>query len=128
MHCQLHSFPSTAAAEAFWRSGGGTAGEHAALAAATEGERVVLLPEQTQLVLSSSTAWRFLLVSSPEAVPRGFQEPGFQDSSWAIIPVPANWQLCGFDTPIYSNITCAFFSRETTQRSALIRLCRPVCL
>ena len=108
MHTPLRSFPSTGAALAFWRVGGGDAGERAAVESALEGERVVGLPSTTQLLLSSETDWRFLLAPTPQQAPRGFQEPSFDDGSWSSLPVPANWQLHGFDTPIYSNIVYPF--------------------
>jgi hypothetical protein len=110
-HAPLRSFPSAAAALAYWRAEGGAAGEKAAAAVletAAPSLRVALLPCSTSLSLNSDTAWRFLLVPSPRHTPPDFQEPAFADSSWAQLPVPSNWQLHGFDTPIYSNITYPF--------------------
>lgn len=48
--------------------------------------------------------WRFTLVSSPDAVPDGFYEPSFPDEGWDVIPVPSNWQMLGYDRPIYTNV------------------------
>jgi beta-galactosidase len=37
-----------------------------------------------------------------------FFEESFDVSKWAEIPVPSNWELQGYGTPIYSNITYPF--------------------
>ncbi|KAK1279060.1 hypothetical protein QJS04_geneDACA016592 [Acorus gramineus] len=47
--------------------------------------------------------WRFRLASDPESVQSGFHESGFDDSAWETLPVPSNWQMHGFDRPIYTN-------------------------
>ncbi|HEY9075290.1 MAG TPA: glycoside hydrolase family 2 TIM barrel-domain containing protein [Anaerolineaceae bacterium] len=58
--------------------------------------------------------WKFKLVPAPEQVPIGFQEEAFDDSGWAQIWVPGNWQLQpeamqGLDDkPIYTNVAYPF--------------------
>ncbi|CAI9102953.1 OLC1v1001355C1 [Oldenlandia corymbosa var. corymbosa] len=52
--------------------------------------------------------WRFVLVQSPENAPVNFHDSGFEDSAWSTIPVPSNWQLHGFDCPIYTNTVYPF--------------------
>ncbi len=52
--------------------------------------------------------WKFQLVAMPEAADAGFILPEFDDSSWADIPVPSNWQLQGYDNPIYANVKYPF--------------------
>jgi len=52
--------------------------------------------------------WRFHLAKSPEAVPEGFWMPEFDDSSWDHIRVPGNWELQGYDKPIYTNVVYPF--------------------
>ncbi|KAE8655542.1 hypothetical protein F3Y22_tig00117026pilonHSYRG00147 [Hibiscus syriacus] len=59
-------------------------------------------------VKSLSGYWKFLLVSNPAAVPKNFYESEFKDSDWKTLPVPSNWQLHGFDQPIYTNIVYPF--------------------
>lgn len=45
--------------------------------------------------------WRFHWVPRPEERPVDFHRPDFDDSSWARIPVPSNWEMQGYGTPIY---------------------------
>lgn len=47
--------------------------------------------------------WRFLFCPSVDACPQGFEQPGFDDANFDRLPVPSNWQLHGYDLPIYSN-------------------------
>lgn len=58
--------------------------------------------------LSLNGSWRFHWVASPEQRPQGFEQPGFDDSAWASIPVPSNVELQGYGTPIYTNIRYPF--------------------
>ena len=48
--------------------------------------------------------WKFHGSLRPADRPLEFYRTDFNDSSWHTIPVPSNWQLHGFDIPIYSNI------------------------
>ncbi|KAL7120394.1 hypothetical protein ACP275_02G120100 [Erythranthe tilingii] len=59
-------------------------------------------------VKSLSGNWRFFLATSPSDAPSEFYDSSFQDSAWATIPVPSNWQMHGFDKPIYTNIVYPF--------------------
>jgi len=52
--------------------------------------------------------WKFRWARTPEERPRGFERPGYRVASWKTIPVPSNWQLQGYGTPLYSNITYPF--------------------
>jgi beta-galactosidase len=52
--------------------------------------------------------WKFSLFSRPEQVQERFIEQDFDDSEWASIDVPSNWQLQGFDKPIYTNVKYPF--------------------
>ncbi|WP_342321841.1 beta-galactosidase [Kosakonia sp. BYX6] len=47
--------------------------------------------------------WRFNFFASPEAVPESWIETDCADA--VAMPVPSNWQMQGFDTPIYTNVT-----------------------
>ncbi len=54
--------------------------------------------------LSLNGEWRFHLVSHPSERPRDFFREGFNDSAWDRIPVPSNWEMLGYDKPIYANV------------------------
>ncbi len=59
-------------------------------------------------VLPLGGSWRFRLFDSPEAVPEGFGEEGFDVSDWDEIAVPGNWELQGYGKPIYTNYVYPF--------------------
>jgi beta-galactosidase/beta-glucuronidase len=52
--------------------------------------------------------WRFHLAPNPASAPADFHLPGFDDSAWDTITVPGNWQLQGYDKPIYTNVRYPF--------------------
>ena len=52
--------------------------------------------------------WRFSLAERPEAAPEAFVTPAFDDSGWALLPVPSNWTMHGFDRPHYTNVVMPF--------------------
>ncbi len=52
--------------------------------------------------------WKFHLFSAPEAVNGEFIQPEFDDTAWNDITVPSNWQLQGYDKPIYANVKYPF--------------------
>lgn len=52
--------------------------------------------------------WKFNWVKSPEERPADFYKPGYDVSGWKEIPVPSNWEMQGYGTPIYTNFTNPF--------------------
>ena len=48
--------------------------------------------------------WKFNLVSKPADRPSSFFSNSFDDSAWKLIDVPSNWEMKGYDYPIYTNI------------------------
>jgi beta-galactosidase len=56
--------------------------------------------------------WKFNWSKNPTERPLNFFESGFDDSNWSIIPVPSNWQMHGYDYPIYVNIQYPFKKDE----------------
>ena len=54
--------------------------------------------------LSLNGTWRFNLVSEPSKRPMDFFNEGYDVSAWDTIPVPSNWEMLGYDKPIYSNV------------------------
>ena len=47
--------------------------------------------------------WAFLRAERPGAEPEGFFRPGYDDSSWGVMPVPGIWELNGCGDPVYTN-------------------------
>ena len=47
--------------------------------------------------------WRFNWSANPSSVPDGFFKPEYDVTSWKTIPIPSNWQMHGYDYPIYTN-------------------------
>ncbi len=62
------------------------------------------LPTASSRVMSLNGPWRFNLVSEPSLRPLDFFETAFDDSAWDTIPVPSNWEMQGYDRPIYANV------------------------
>ena len=56
--------------------------------------------------------WKFKWVDSPSKAPADFYKADYDVSSWGIIPVPANWELNGYGTPIYVNVDNEFRPNE----------------
>lgn len=48
--------------------------------------------------------WKFRWSKTVDARPKDFYQPSYDVSGWEEIDVPANWEMEGYDTPIYSNI------------------------
>ena len=49
--------------------------------------------------------WQFNWVPKPEDRPADFYKTSFDASSWKTIPVPSCWEMQGYGTPIYTNVT-----------------------
>ena len=48
--------------------------------------------------------WAFQLVSEPSQRPLDFYKEDYDISGWDKIPVPSNWEMQGYDHPIYNNV------------------------
>jgi len=53
---------------------------------------------------SLNGVWKFNLVPEPSQMPLDFMKPEFDASAWDEIPVPSNWEMLGYDKPIYCNV------------------------
>ncbi len=65
-------------------------------------------PEASSFYHSLNGRWKFKMVESPVNAPSDFSDAGFDDAEWDMIPVPSNWQLEGYDYPIYTNMQYPF--------------------
>ena len=57
--------------------------------------------ENSKRFLSLNGDWKFNFVKNPKQRSTTFQNVDFNDSDWGFIPVPANWEVEGYDHPIY---------------------------
>ncbi|MDR0700069.1 MAG: DUF4981 domain-containing protein [Tannerella sp.] len=57
--------------------------------------------ERSPWFLSLNGNWKFHWTSRPEERPIDFCKADFNDASWKTIPVPSNWEMQGYGTPIY---------------------------
>ena len=48
--------------------------------------------------------WKFHFVPEPSQRPLDFFKEGYDVSQWDEIPVPSNWEMHGYDKPIYCNV------------------------
>ncbi len=48
--------------------------------------------------------WSFQLVPEPSQRPLDFYKEDYDVSGWDKIPVPSNWEMQGYDHPIYNNV------------------------
>ena len=65
-------------------------------------------PQKSELYQSLNGNWKFNIVKSPSQRPLDFYAADLNDSGWKNIEVPSNWELQGYDIPIYTNITYPF--------------------
>lgn len=60
--------------------------------------------EKSTFYTSLNGEWDFNLVTKPANRPHYFFKEDYDISDWKKIKVPANWELEGFDVPIYTNV------------------------
>ncbi len=63
-----------------------------------------LSPDESKMVKSLNGEWLFHWSKNQESRPVDFYKPDFNRTDWKTIPVPSNWELQGYDVPIYVNI------------------------
>lgn len=59
---------------------------------------------QSPLIQSLNGMWQFHLANNPAERPFWFFKNDFDTRSWDQIEVPSNWQMKGYDYPIYTNV------------------------
>ena len=65
-------------------------------------------PEASAYYQSLNGDWKFNIVKKPADRPQDFYKVDLDDKKWSTIAVPSNWEMQGFDIPIYTNITYPF--------------------
>lgn len=61
--------------------------------------------------LSLNGDWKFKWSENPELSPKDFYTEKFNDSKWAFIKVPGNWEMQGYGDPVFRNVSQPFVSR-----------------
>lgn len=59
---------------------------------------------KSPLLKSLNGTWQFHLAKNPSERPLEFFKNDFDTQNWDKIQVPANWEVVGFDYPIYTNV------------------------
>ena len=59
---------------------------------------------QSPMLKSLNGTWQFHLAQNPSERPFWFFKNDFDTRKWDEIQVPANWEVVGFDYPIYTNV------------------------
>lgn len=57
--------------------------------------------EPGDMSVSLDGAWKFNWTKTPDKQPEGFYRTDFDDSAWKTFPVPGDWEVNGYGTPIY---------------------------
>jgi beta-galactosidase len=65
-------------------------------------------PQKSELYQSLNGNWKFNIVKNPSQRPMDFYAVNLDDTNWKNIQVPSNWEIEGYDIPIYTNITYPF--------------------
>jgi len=65
-------------------------------------------PEASAYYKSLNGPWKFSIVKKPSDRPQDFYAVNFDDAAWKDIAVPGNWEMQGYDIPIYTNIVYPF--------------------
>ncbi len=66
--------------------------------------RTPWLTPKSSVRQSLNGTWKFHFVPEPSQRPLDFWADGFDASGWDNIPVPSNWEMLGYDKPIYCNV------------------------
>ncbi|WP_166670856.1 glycoside hydrolase family 2 TIM barrel-domain containing protein [Olivibacter sp. XZL3] len=73
-----------------------------------EQQAIANIDSNSSLYKSLNGLWKFNWVKNPNERPKEFYKKSFNDSKWGNLQVPSTWEVNGFGTPIYTNITYPF--------------------
>ena len=59
--------------------------------------------QNSKRFLSIEGSWKFNWVKDAQDRPANFFAVDYNDSGWASIPVPGNWEMYGYGVPVYKN-------------------------
>jgi beta-galactosidase len=69
-------------------------------------------PVKSPWYISLNGSWKFYCSENPASRPINFFNPDYDVSHWQTIQVPSNYQLLGYDIPIYTNVLYPFPAKE----------------
>lgn len=61
------------------------------------------LSQNGDMQISLNGEWKFNWTKTPDKQPQDFFNTSFDDSGWKTFPVPGDWEMNGYGTPIYSS-------------------------
>ena len=70
--------------------------------------------------------WKFHLSKNPSGRPVDFYKKSYDVSNWDEINVPGEWQMQGYDYPIYTNVTYPWTGYETPEPPHAPKIYNPV--
>lgn len=73
-----------------------------------EEEAFSCMREKSSWYSSLNGKWKFKLYEKPGLIPKDFHKIYYDDEGWDVIQVPSNWQMFGYDKPIYVNVRYPF--------------------
>ncbi|WP_418552153.1 glycoside hydrolase family 2 TIM barrel-domain containing protein [Prevotella sp.] len=59
------------------------------------------LTQQGDMTMTLDGQWKFNWTRTPDMQPENFYQTDFNDSGWTMFPVPGDWEMNGYGTPIY---------------------------
>ncbi len=59
--------------------------------------------DKGDMQMSLNGEWKFNWTKTPDEQPQDFFNTSFDDSGWKTFPVPGDWEMNGYGTPIYSS-------------------------
>ena len=59
-------------------------------------------PYNSSLYKSLNGTWKFQIVKNPDHRPLDFYKTDLNTEDWKEIEVPSNWEMLGYDIPIYT--------------------------
>lgn len=80
---------------------------------ADEKAALVNKPESSGNYILLDGSWQFHLANNPDQRPLDFYQADYDASGWSRIRVPGNWEMQGFDFPIYVNHPYEFADPRT---------------
>jgi beta-galactosidase len=70
--------------------------------------------------------WKFFWVKTPDQRPFWFFKDDYDTRDWKDTQVPSNWQMMGYDVPVYTNIPYPFWEYQDIFKQGKFKVTPPV--